>query len=88
MASNYKDLRLEVALDLDNLSDELSRKLDTEQVVKFIEGLLNDICDVETDEVIFLSQLKNMIAFVEGNPEEYAGTKWEMLPAMKGLLDK
>jgi hypothetical protein len=88
MASNYKDLRLEVALDLDNLSDEISRKLDTEQVVKFIEGLLNDICDVETDEAIFLSQLKNMIAFVEGNPEEYAATKWEMLPAMKGLLGK
>ena len=28
-----------------------------------------------------------MISHVENCPEDYAGTKWEMLPAMKGLLD-
>lgn len=88
MAKNQKDIHMEVALDLDNLSHELSRKLKTDEIVRFIEGLLEDICDVEVDEAVFLSQLRSMISFVEGDVREYQGTKWEMLPAMKGLLDK
>lgn len=88
MAKNQKDIHMEVALDLDNLSHELSRKLNIDEIVGFIEGLLEDICDVEVDEAVFLSQLRSMISFVEGGVREYHGTKWEILPAMKGLLDK
>lgn len=88
MAKNQKDIHMEVVLDLDNLSHELSRKLNTDEIVRFIEGLLEDICDVEVDEAVFLSQLRSMISFVEGDVREYQGTKWEMLPAMKGLLEK
>jgi len=88
MAKNYKDLHMEVALDLDNLADEIARKLDHGQLVTFIGSLVESYGELDLDEAVFLSQLRNMISLVEGCPEEYAGTKWEMLPAMKGLLDK
>lgn len=88
MASNYKDLHVEVALDLDNLSHELSRKLNPEQLCKFVQSIVDDYADIELDEALFLAQLKNMISYISQCPEDYEGTKWEMVLAMKGLLDK
>ena len=88
MAKNHTDLHLEVKLDLDNLSHELSRKLDVEQLCRFVQAVVDEHADLELDEELFLSQLKNMISQVASCPEHYAGTKWEMLLAMQGLLDK
>lgn len=82
------DLHVEVALDIDRLSYELSRKLKPEQLCRFVQDIVDEYADMTLDEALFLSQLKNMISQIASCPEDYAGTKWEMLPAMKGLLDK
>jgi hypothetical protein len=88
MAKNHIDLRLEVQLDLDNLSHEISGKLNVEQICSFVQEVVEGYADLGLDEELFLSQLKNMISQIESCPEDYAGTKWEMLLAMQGLLDK
>lgn len=88
MAKNTKDIFMEVALDLDNLSHELSTRLNIDEMCTFVQSMADNCEDVELDEALFLSQLRTMINIVESCPEDYAATKWEMLPAMKGLLDK
>ena len=88
MVKNTKDIFMEVALDLDNLSHELSTRLNIDEMCTFVQSMADNYEDVELDEALFLSQLRVMINIVEGCPEEYSATKWEMLPAMKGLLDK
>lgn len=81
------DLEMEVKIDLDALSYNLSRRLNTEQLCTFVKNIIEEYCDIEVDEAIFLSQLGSLIKYIEQCPEDYEGTKWEMLPAMKGLLE-
>lgn len=87
MARNCKDVYMEVPIDLDNLSLHISSSLTPEQLIVFIDNLRDHYCELRVDELVFLSQLKNMINLIEEHGE-FAGTKWEMLPAMAGLLNK
>lgn len=83
-----KDLHMEVPIDMDNFIYQLSRQGETDTIQKFVIALLDECGDQDVDELVFLGVLKHMISQIALCPEDYAGTKWEMLLAMQGLLDK
>ena len=58
MASMSKDVEIEVKIDLDALAYYISRILDTDELCKFINVLIEEYCDLEVNESVFLSQLK------------------------------
>lgn len=81
-------LHFEQSIDLTDFIYEFSMKAEQEDYEKFINLLDKEIDYADYTEVLFKTALKLMIERVENQPEDYAATKWEMLPAMKGLLDK
>ena len=81
-------LHFEQSIDLTDFAYEFSMKADEADYEKFISLLDKEIDCSDYTEVLFKTALKLMIERVESQPEDYAATKWEMLPAMKGLLDK
>ena len=81
-------LPFEQSIDLTDFAYEFSMRADEADYEKFISLLDKELDYADYTEVLFKTALKLMIGRVESQPEEYAATKWEMLPAMKGLLDK
>lgn len=78
---------MEVQIDSDQLAIEIANKLNTTEFVSLIKEVLHGYADLNDDEAVFIGVLEHMISMVESCTGEYSGTKWEMLPAMKGLLD-
>lgn len=81
-------LHFEQSIDLKDFAYEFFKKADETDYEKFISLLDKEIDYADYTEVLFKTALKLMIERVENQPEDYVDTKWEMLPAMKGLLDK
>lgn len=81
-------LYFEQRIDLVDFAYEFSMKADETDYEKFISLLDKELDCAGYTEVLFKTALKLMIERVDNQPEDYAYTKWEMLPAMKGLLDK
>lgn len=81
-------IHIEQSIDLQDFAYEFSLKASEEDYKRFITLLDKEIGVVDYTEVLFKTGLNRMISLIEEHQEEYAGTKWEMVLAMKGLLEK
>ena len=81
-------LTFEKEVDIKDFAYEFSMEASEGDYEDFITSLDNEFDYSDYTEVLFKAALRQMINRIESCPEDYAGTKWEMLLAMQGLLDK